>query len=267
MIWQQASPFAEHMTTINQQEILKPSPFSLSIETEVLWETMTSKEVPIKNGLLHYSAEHQDFLKDLANVGLIGSVQFGTIYASKNTFKKRLQKAVELNLLKKHLLIRNKSSIPIYTLGATGMMLADLDYKNEANRWKELKNNDVLQRLVFYQLYGQIKSFDSKAIITKAEAPFIAAINRNDKSFSVLVVRGNDQQIKDFIRYEADKMPKRILMIVECINHIQPLMEYLRPHTDVIRVTTDHDLKTPFEKMFYQYHNQEWIKEYKLQKP
>lgn len=246
------------MVVKTQEEKKNVSPFSISLDAEVIWETMSSQEVPVKNGLLNNSPKQNEVIRDLSIIGLIGSAQYGKLYFSKNTYKKKSKIALDLQILKKHQLIRNKSAIPIYTLGATGMVLAGLDYESEANKWKLFNKNDVLQRLVFFQLYEQFKVADEKVYIEKAEEPFIASINRQGKTFAVLVLRGNEEKIKNFFRYNTDKLPPRILIVVEEFTHLQPLMQFIKPYLARIRVTTDHHLKNPLKDMFYLYNEHEW---------
>lgn len=247
---------------VTKQQVQKTvSPFSISLDAEVEWQTMSSKEVPVKNGLLLNSPKQDEVLRDLSIIGLIGSAQYGKLYFNINTYKKKAQKALDLQILKKHQLIRNKSAIPIYTLGATGMVLAGLDYEAEANKWKLFSKNDVLQRLVFFQLYEQFKIADKDVFIETAEEPFIASINRQGKSFAVLVLRGNEEKIKQFFRYNADKLPTRILIVTEEFTHLQPIMQFIKPYLGRIRVTTDHELKNSIKDMFYLYNEQEWKKD------
>lgn len=239
-------------------KIKKKSPFTVSLQTELHWETMTTREQPSKESLLNYSEDIETLCCDLAVVGLIGSVQVRRIYFSNN--KNRLNKAVDLKYLKKHEMTRGNNKIPVFTLGAVGMCIANGNM-DIANVWKTYNKYDVLRKLVFFQLYGSMKQEDNKITMVNAEKPFEAVINRNGKDFHVLVVRGNENEINQFFRYEADKIPKRILIVVEDLNQLMPLQNILKPFFYRIRVTTDHDLNEAFSQMFYQFKDNQWQKE------
>lgn len=247
--------------TVQPQKGLKPSPFSISLDAKLNWETMTTKETMIRNAVISCSEDTQALIRDLAIIGVIGSVQTARIYWNMDKEKRQAKKSVELRYLKKHQLIREKTSIPIYTLGATGFFIAGLDPESEANQWKKLKKNDVLERLVFFQLYAQLKEQDKKIFVEAADGPFVGSINRNGKTFSILVVRGNENNINSYFRHESEKLPERILIVAEELSHISPINDAIKPFLNRIRLTTDRDLKEPFEKMFYQYRDNTWQKE------
>ena len=235
------------------------SPFSMQHENVLKWTNMTSKEIPLKNGLLNVPSSVAALVHDLAIVGVIGSSQCKRLYVRSNSAEK-ISKALDLGLLKKHELVRGNQIIPLYTLGATGMCLAGLDYKDYANYWKKYTIQDVLQRLVFFQTYGQMKDVTDMEIL-ESETPFVASLKINERLFNILVLRGNESIVANYFRYETD-IPSQIIIITEGINHITPIQNVLSPFTDRIRLTTDERLKMPFEDMFYYFNeNNEWILE------
>lgn len=225
-------------------------------ENTLKWTNMTSKEIPMKNGMLNVPDGIIDLVEDLAVVGVIGSVQCKRLYLRSNPAKK-ISKALELGILKKHEMLRNNQIIPLYTLGATGMRLAGLDYEEEFNYWKKYSNEDVLKRLVFFQLYGQMKDIDKMRVLP-SENPFLANIEIQGNDFSILILRGNESVVQNFFRYE-ETIPERIVIVTEGLNHIAPIQDVLKPYADRIRLTTDERLKMPFEDMFYLYQDNKWI--------
>jgi hypothetical protein len=237
----------------------KVSPFSVTTATEMKWETMTSREQPSKEALLNCSDNMANFCKDLAVVGMIGSIQALRIYFQMN--KTKLNRAVDQNILKKHLIIRGNNPVPVYTLGPAGMFLATNDLLL-ANEWKTYDKYEVLRKLVFFQLYGNLKGLNEDVKILPSEKPFTAAINRNGKEFHILTVRGNENEINQFFKHEQQKIPQRILVVVEEFNHLKPVQAILKPFSDRIRLTTDLDLNEPFERMFYHFKDNVWVKEY-----
>jgi hypothetical protein len=246
------------MTILPDKEKVYISPFSMQHENILNWNFTSSKEIPLKNGLLNVPPSIVSLVKDLAVIGVIGSSQCKRLYVRSNSAA-RISKALDLGLLKKHELIRGKQIIPLYTLGPTGMYLAGMDYEQNANYWKLFSIQDVLQRLVFFQMYGQMKDL-SEMVVSEAEDPFISGLKINDNSFHILVLRGNESIVENYFKYETE-IPDRIILIAEGINHILPVQSILTPFADRIRLTTDDRLKMPFEDMFYYFNHNAWVLE------
>lgn len=222
---------------------------------------MTTREKPIDSAVLNCSEQMLTLCDDLATIGVIGSKQALQMYFRND--KRRLNKAVDYKFLKKHEIIRGNNIIPVYTLGATGLFMTfGNDYEKYANYWKKFDKNEVLRRLVFNQLLNSMRKENNKIDILNSESPFIGSISRNEKEFHVLVVRGNENEINQFFRYEQDKIPKRMLIIVEEMNHLNPIKATIKPFHGAIRLTTDLDLSEPIERMFYQFKDNDWQKEY-----
>ena len=245
---------------VNVATELKPyiSPFSLRHDNTLKWTNMTSKEIPMQNGMLNVPHTIADLIKDLAVVGVIGSAQCKRLYVRSDTSKK-ISKAIDLGILKRHELIRNNQIIPLYTLGATGMYLAGLDYEDEFNYWRKYSEEDVLQRLVFFQLYGQMKDLEKMQVLN-TEDPFVASIKIHEIEFKVLVLRGNETVVQNYFRYEKD-IPSHIVIVAEGLNHILPIQDAIKPYADRIRLTTDERLKLPFGEMFYYFDQNKWVLE------
>lgn len=249
------------MTNLIKEQKKYVSPFSMQHENELKWKNMTSKEIPLKNGLLNVPPSIATLVQDLALVGVIGSSQCKRLYIRSDSAA-RISKALDLGVLKRHELIREKQIIPLYTLGPTGLYLAGLDHVEDANYWKKYSTQDVLQRLVFFQMYGQMKDLGEMEVL-ESENPFVARLKIKENEFAILVLRGNESLVADYFRYEID-IPSRILIIAEGINHLLPIQEVLTPFADRIRLTTDERLKMPFGNMFYYLHNNNWVLENSL---
>lgn len=234
------------------------SPFSIQHEAIINWKTMTSKERPNRNGMINVPDKMMNLIDDLAVVGVIGSAQCKRIYVRSNSGK-HISKAMALGLLKEHELVRNKQQIPIYTLGPTGMMLAGIDYERNANFWKLLKKEDVMQRLVFFQLHGQFKEIEGIKVVP-SEKPFVAGIQILDNTFHVLVMRGNESIVQNYFKFEKD-IPGRIIIVLETLNQVLPIQNEIKPFADRIRLTTDERLKMPLSEMFYEFKENKWVLE------
>lgn len=249
------------MTVQTNNKPIRKSPFTVSISTELKWETMTTREKPIDNAVLTCSDQMMSMCDDLATVGILGSVQALQLYFKND--KRRLNKAVDYKFLKKHTITRGNNAIPLYSLGATGLFIVfGPEYESYANYWKKFDKNDVLRRLVFNQLLSSMRKENNKIEVLNSEKPFTGAIDRNGKQYHILVVRGNENEINQFFRYEQDKIPNRMLIIVEEMNHLTPIKETIKPFHEAIRITTDLDFTEPVERMFYQFIDNDWQKEY-----
>lgn len=239
------------------------SPFALSIDTEIFWETMTSREHFSSNVVINASSSNvlSELCHDLAIVGLIGSKQIQRTYFKND--KRKLNVALEKGILKRHEIARDKGLIPVISLGPNGLMIAEGEL-SRANYWKEYKKADVLKRLAFYQFYSSMKSHHEEISMMKADSasPFMAVLNIKDKEFHVLVVKGNESVINHFFQNRQDLLPQRILIVVEELSHLKPIEKYLKALNDRVRLITEHDLKNKFEEMFYCLHENEWQKEH-----
>ena len=125
------------------------SPYSLSHDWSIYWTRIPSniKRSSYVNG---ESPKERKALEALAAVGLIGGAQLSRLFSLD---KKRLKRMVIEKKIVRHEIHRNKQVIPIYTLGINGAVVAGLNDSYESNYWVEYKTEDVLKRLLFFQLY------------------------------------------------------------------------------------------------------------------
>ena len=151
----------------------------------------------------------------------------------------------------RHDIKQNNKLIPIFTLGPNGADMINLaNYKQ--GYWLTYDVSDVLKRLLFFELFHKFP----KARLTPAPAPFVGAIQYRKNTFYVYVVRGDMNDLLMHLKWETSS--KRMIIITESINHLQPLNIYANDLH--VRVTTDKDLGESFQKMFYKWDNG-WVKE------
>lgn len=250
-----------------KQDMPVISPFALSVDTEIFWETMTSRETYSSNVVLSASSSNvlTELCHDLSIVGLIGSLQIQRIYFKND--KRKMHVALERGILKRHEIARNKVLIPVISLGPNGLKIAEGEL-SRANYWKEYKKADVLKCLAFFQFYSSMKSHDKEISLMKADvdSPFLAVMSIRGKEFHVLVVKGNESVINHFFQNRQELIPSRILIVVEELSHVKPIEKYMKALNDRVRLTTEHDLKNKFEEMFYCLHENAWQKEHIIYK-
>ncbi|MCM3711044.1 hypothetical protein [Sporosarcina luteola] len=215
------------------------SPYSLSHNWSLHWTRIPSniKRSPFVNG---ESPKERKALEALAAVGLIGGTQLTRMFSLD---KKRLKRMVAEKKIVRHEIHRNKQVIPIYTLGINGAVVAGLDDCYESNYWVEYKTEDVLKRLLFFQLYKHFP--ESKVQPTKE--PFSGVIQFQGKRIYVYVVRGEVNELLMYLKWSGKHFDERLIVITESIRHLQPL----KPIVDTLkmRVTVDVDLLKDIEEL------------------
>jgi len=220
------------------------SPYSLSHEWNLHWTRIPSniKRSDYING---ESPKERKALEALAAVGIIEGVQLFRLFSLD---KKRLKRMVTERKIVRHELIRNKQTIPIFTLGINGAVIGGMIDSYDSNYWVEYKVEDVLKRLLFFQLY---KHFAGLKILPTPE-PFSAAINFKDRPIYVYVARGDLSDFFMYLKWSSKKNNERIIIITESFRHLQQLK--LKEESIKLRFSLDMDLQNnvaDFRKNLY----------------
>lgn len=220
------------------------SPFSLSHEWSLHWTRIPSniKRSGFVNG---ESPKERKALEALAAVGLIGGTQLSRLFSLD---KKRIKRMVVEKKIVRHEAHRNRHVIPIYTLGINGAVVAGLNDCYESNYWVEYKIEDVLKRLLFFQLFQHFP--ESKILPT--QEPFSGVIQFQGKPIYVYVVRGDVSDLLIYLKWKGKCFNERLVIITESIRHLQSLKATVE--TLKVRVALDVDLRDDIEdlqKLFY----------------
>lgn len=213
------------------------SPYSLSHEWNLHWIRIPSniKRSDYING---ESPKERKALEALAAVGIIEGAQLFRLFSLD---KKRLKRMSDEKKIVRHVLKRNKLAIPIFALGINGAVIAGLKDSYESNYWVEYKIEDVLKRLLFFQLSRHFP--DSKIIPT--QEPFSGAIQFQGKPIYVYVVRGDVSDLLMYLKWKHKYFNERLIIITESIKHLQSvklIFEMLK-----LRVAIDIDLQDELE--------------------
>ncbi|WP_026701631.1 hypothetical protein [Salibacterium aidingense] len=238
---------------------VKLSPLSAFHEYKIRWKRLLTTETPVPQGLQINSEKERRALEAIQAVGVIGKSQLFHQYLGRN--KKKLKKMENFRLIKRHELVKNNDSIPVYTLGATGLKV--LGVPEKGNTWFQMTEWMVLERILFFQLFAKLKDVYEDLEICGTSAPFVGALysNFHQKHFDILVVRQNEEQIRDQLTQFTSKHP--ILCICEDLIYLESMNDILKELK--IRVTTDYDIKQcSFEEMFYLWYNASWQKQHEV---
>lgn len=223
------------------------SPFSLSHDWALYWKRVYNRGNPNVNG---ESPVEQKALQALGAVGAIGGSQLSRLFLKRD--KNKLKRMIRQQKIIRHEIKKNRQSIPIYTLGPGGARMANVP-NYEENYWVTYQTEDVLKRLLFFQLYDKFP----KAQIVPAPSPFVGAVSFKGNLFYVYVVRGDMQDMLTYLKWRT--FNERMLIVTESLSHLQPLNAFA-PDLKV-RVTTDQDLRGGLENLFYRWADGYWLKE------
>lgn len=208
------------------------SPYSLSHEWNLHWTRIPSN-VRASDYINGESPKERKALEALAAVGTIEGAQLFRLFSLD---KKRLKRMVLEKKIVRHELIRNKQVIPIFTLGINGAVIGGLKDSYDSNYWVEYKIEDVLKRLLFFQLFQHFTG--SKAFPTPE--PFSGAIGFKGKSIYVYVVRGDVSDLLMYLKWKDKKNNDRFVIVTESIQHLKELK--LNAKILKLRVALDKDL-------------------------
>lgn len=197
------------------------------------------------------SPKEQKALQALGAVGIIGSSQLSRIFLNRD--KNKLKRMVRQQKIIRHEIKKNNQLIPIYTLGPSGAVIEQVP-EYEENYWVKYQAEDVLKRLLFFQLYEKFPT----AKIMPAPLPFVGVISYQGNLFYVYVVRGDMQDL--LINLKWHSFTERMIVVTESLNHLQPLNAFA-PDLK-IRITTDVDLPGDLRTLFYRWEGTGWVKEH-----
>ncbi|MCI2257206.1 hypothetical protein L2D08_23115 [Domibacillus sp. PGB-M46] len=185
------------------------------------------------------SAKEKRALEALACIGVIGGLQLSRLFSLD---KKRKKKMTAEKKLVRHNMKKNNRVIPVYTLGVNGAAVAGVPgYQN--NYWLKYKVEEVLKRLLFFQLYEYFP--DSR--IFPASEPFVGSVFVQNNPIYIYVLKGDIQDLMMYLKWKA--FDGRIIIITESLSylHLLELWEDLK-----VRAVLEHELRNSrIEEIFY----------------
>lgn len=241
---------------------MQPSSFSLEKEWSVSWIILPSNFKRMK----YFNAESLKELraiKALAAVGLISGRQLKEIFG----LDRKRQKLMSLeHKLVRHEMKSGKQVMPVYTLGANGAIMAGVEDSYKLNYWMEYQTEDVLKRLLFFQLYKHFQMCVSDVVVQPSPKPFVGAIELNEKLFYVYVVCGETNDLSMFLKWN-ELFHERIIILTESLRHLEPLKWILSERK--VRIAVNADLFGKVDRIqslfyFMENGNGEFIKEMEM---
>lgn len=238
--------------------------------TYVEWSIVESNKEP-KNVLYDtLPPKTKELIHTLMAVGVLGSSQLKNIFLSNN--KKHLSVLKSLDIILEHkLIINNKTFVPVYTLGRTGLALEkQLGGNFPLNYWLGISANKVRDSIAVGQLLGRYRE-DNDTTVAKVsdaspfKAVFLSPYPKGMMEYTIGVIRdvGDVEKFSSFFRI-GERIPERMIFIVTDISLMRQLTPLLQPFIKKVRVVQGNDMKhkVKFIDMFYSFdaQTQQWEK-------
>ncbi|MBG9796071.1 hypothetical protein ABD76_28030 [Paenibacillus dendritiformis] len=220
---------------------MKVSPFSMTHEWQFkptfLPEGTAPGYAPLR------AATEAEGLKSIGLIGCIGSVQMGRLFQWK---RHQIRRMLAEKKLIQHLLLKNKNTIPIYTIGPRAAQLLNLEWTHEF--WRTWTIEQILSKLVFFQFCCAMRDKQKAFQINLAPFPFTGRVEIGKDSRNILVIRGETDHLVPLLRHSSHPM----IVIAESLIQVKPLNNILKN----AKLLLDIDLKQDYR--FYRQVEGEW---------
>ncbi|WP_050179621.1 hypothetical protein [Domibacillus robiginosus] len=229
------------------------SSFSIEHTWKLNWTKVPEYIKPFKY-VNNESPKEKRALEALACIGVIGGLQLSRLFFLD---KKRKKKMVLEKKLVRHDIQKNNQVIPIYTLGINGAKAIDMPgYEN--NYWLKINIEDMLGKLLFFQLYEWFPG----SRISPAVNPFEGVIFYKNKPIYIYSAKEDIQDLLVFLKWK--EFSERMIVITESLKHLEGLLHY----DDIrIRAILQQDVHSARERLgFYIKSGSEWVEEQLSQK-
>jgi len=196
---------------------VKVSPFSLTHDWSLGWKRIPSNYKPFQYYNIN-SMKEKKALEALGSVGIIGGKQLSRLFSLSN---KEIKNMVHTDKIVEHALNRNHNTqIPIYSLGINGAKAIKLSaYKS--NYWVELRLEDVLKSLLFFQLYHYFPTLNVKP----TPNPFVAAVKNNESLIYVYVLKGDMGDLMRYLKWQKESH-HRLILVTESVSQLKEIELY-----------------------------------------
>lgn len=215
------------------------SPFSIHYNWTFRPASQTDQEPG--NAPIRYLRE-AEALKAIGRIGIIGSVQIGRLFGFQ---RRHIRRMLHDKKLVQHTLIKNKNPIPVFTLGPRAAKLLNMP-EPDTRTWSTER---ILKSLVFFQFCCALNDKQKAFQIHASPHPFTGKIQIENETRSVLVLRGKNDGLDDFLRHQS-----RVIIIAESLEQAQPFGELISGAVLLL----DEDLKGDYR--FYRWHNGRWVR-------
>ncbi|MGE7924715.1 hypothetical protein ACQKND_16250 [Viridibacillus arvi] len=172
-------------------------------------------------------------LEALVVVPIIGSKQAELIFG---ITRKKADKMISEKKIIKHTVVRNNQTIPIFTLGELGAEIVNHPHYHK-KYWVNYEIKSVLKCLSFYNLYQYFFEFE----MCKVQQPFTGIIRTKKSNMFVYVLNDKGTDLQRYLLYDEDFV-KRIIIIAEKKEYVEPLIPLLAKSQIKLRVALDSDI-------------------------
>jgi|GEM_PF-4020851 len=179
-------------------------------------------------------------LEAIGRVGLIGSVQIGRLFGFG---RHQIRRMIAEGKLTGHTLLKNRTEIPVFSLGPRGAKLLELP-ESDARRWTVER---ILQTLVFFQFCCAMKDKQKTFQIRSSPQPFAGRLEVAGEVRDVLVLRGGLPL--EVLREVMYRQANPVITIAESFEDVRPYDEILGMAD--ARLLLDEDLRGDYR--FYRY--------------
>lgn len=236
---------------------MQPSFSSVYNDWSVSWIILPSNFKRMK----YFNAESPKELqaiKALAAVGLISGKQLRELFG----LNRKRQKLMTLeHKLVRHEIKSGKQVMPVYTLGANGAVMAGVGDSYKLNYWMTYRKEDIVKRLLFFQLYKHFQQCIPNATVQPSPNPFVGAIESNGKMFYVYVVCGDTSDFSMFLKWNG-LFHERMIVLTESLRHLEPIKWVLANQKVRVALTDDLFCNVDYiQELFYFMKDGEFVKE------
>ena len=219
----------------------RKSPFSLENEwtfkPTILLEDTVPGYAPLRSGI------EAEGLSAIGKIGCIGSVQIQRLFGWK---RHQIRRMLDEKKLVQHLLLKNKNTIPVYTVGLRSVQLFDLALP--INFWRNWNTEQIVASLVFFQFCCALRDKQKAFQISSAPFPFTGRVEIDKHVRDVLILRGQKHSLDNVLHHLSNP----VIVIAEKIEEVLPLNPYLKD----ARLLLDKQLNEEYK--FYHQMNGKW---------
>lgn len=219
----------------------RKSPFSLENEwtfkPTILPDDTLPGYAPLRAGI------EVEGLSAIGKIGCIGSVQIQRLFGWR---RHQVRRMLDEKKLVQHLLIKNKNTIPVYTVGLRSVQLFDLSLS--INFWRNWSTERIVSSLVFFQFCCALREKQKAFQISSAPSPFTGRVEIDKHVRDVLILRGQKHSLENALHHLSNP----VIVIAEKLEEVVPLNLHLKDAKLLLDKQLDKEYK------FYQLVNGKW---------
>lgn len=222
---------------------LPKSPFSKARNWRISWRRIPSSYKRLINFHPGNEREHRA-ITALAHTGLISSKHLRDVFRIDKEQQKKMEKG---DKIVRHTIQSDNLTIPMYSLGENGAIIAGLHDMYESNYWVEYQTNDVLKRFLFFEYFNLLKQRFPDIQTVATPKPFVAGIQfSNGDIMYVYVAKGDTSDMQTYLKWGKKSINNQIMVVIgESLVHVDSFKMFLEGLR--VRILIEDDLFTQHE--------------------